>query len=103
MKVFELYSKRQKKIRREVPEVYQYDMIPVELRIQNGLIPTFMQTHFTALKSTLKNGVPTVRNRLGAHGQGSEEIEVPESIAAYTLHLTASNILLLGRAEKEMK
>ena len=34
MKVFELYSKRQKKIRGEVPEVYQYENIPIELRRQ---------------------------------------------------------------------
>ncbi|HWR21290.1 MAG TPA: hypothetical protein VN444_05455 [Verrucomicrobiae bacterium] len=75
----------------------------VEIVFERELIPTFMQSHFSALRSTLEAGVPTVRNRLSGHGQGSEEVSVPESIAAYALHLTASNILLLARADDEMK
>ena len=75
----------------------------IEIVFDKGLIPTFMQSHFSALKSTLASGVPTVRNRLSGHGQGSKEVSVPESIAAYALHLTASNILLLARSDDEMK
>ncbi len=74
----------------------------IEIVFEQELIPTFMQSHFSALRSTLEAGVPTVRNRLSGHGQGSEQIDVPESIAAYSLHLTASNILLLTRADSEM-
>ncbi len=66
------------------------------------LIPPFMQSHFSGLRSTLEAGVPTIRNRLSGHGQGPEEVPVPEYIAAYTLHLTASNILLLARADEEI-
>ncbi len=75
----------------------------LEIVFQHELIPAFMQTHFTALRSSLEAGVPTVRNRLSGHGQGTEEIAVPESVAAYMLHLTAANILLLTRANIEMK
>ncbi len=75
----------------------------VEIVFEHGLIPTFMQSHFSGLRSTLEAGVPTIRNRLSGHGQGTEEVSVPESIAAYALHLTASNILLLARANNEMK
>ena len=75
----------------------------IKIVFDNELIPTFMLSHFTALKSTLASGVPTVRNYLSGHGQGSEEVSVPESIAAYALHLTASNILLLARSDDEMK
>ena len=60
-----------------------------------------MQSHFTGLRSTLESGVPTVRNKLSGHGQGAEEINVPDYIAAYALHLTASNILLLAKADEE--
>ena len=67
------------------------------------LIPTFMQSHFTGLQSTLESGVPTVRNKLSGHGQGAEEVTVPDYIAAYALHLTASNILLLAKADEETK
>ena len=71
----------------------------IAIVFEKELIPTFMQSHFTGLKSTLESGVPTVRNRLSGHGQGAEEILVPEYVAAYALHLTASNILLLAKAD----
>ena len=67
------------------------------------LIPTFMKSHFSALRSTLESGVPTVRNDQSAHGQGPKIVDIPEHIAAYVLHLTASNILLLAKANDEMK
>ena len=69
----------------------------------HGLIPPLMQSHFSALRSTLESGVPTVRNNQTGHGQGSEGIIVPEYIASYILHLTASNILLLAKADEDMK
>ena len=72
----------------------------IEIVFSNDLIPPFMQSHFSALRNTLTGGIPTVRNRLSGHGQGSEEVAVPEYIAAYALHLTASNILLLARADE---
>lgn len=34
MKIYELFSKRQKRLRGEVPDVYQYETIPPELRVQ---------------------------------------------------------------------
>jgi hypothetical protein len=75
----------------------------IEITFEHELIPSFMQSHFKALKSTLGSGVPTVRNRLSGHGQGAEEVTVPESVAAYALHLTASNVLLLTRTNVEMR
>jgi hypothetical protein len=75
----------------------------INIVFEHELIPLFMQSHFTALRSTLVAGVPTVRNRLSGHGQGAEEVTVPESVAAYALHLTASNVLLLTRANAEMR
>lgn len=65
------------------------------------LIPDFMQSQFSALRGVLESGVPTIRNRLSGHGQGPDTITVPDYIAAYALHITASNILLLARAEEE--
>ena len=73
----------------------------INIVFDEGLIPAFMQSHFTGLRSTLESGVPTVRNKLSGHGQGAEEINVPDYIAAYALHLTASNILLLAKADEE--
>ena len=67
------------------------------------LIPTFMKSHLSSLRNTLPSGVPTVRNRLSGHGQGSKKVDVPEHIAGYVLNLTASNILLLAKANEDMK
>ena len=75
----------------------------IKIVFDNGLIPSFMQSHFSALKSTLESGLLTVRNRQSGHGQGSTQIIVPEYIAAYALHLTASNILLLVKADEELR
>ena len=75
----------------------------IELVFDKGLIPTFMQSHFSGLRSTLEAGVPTARNRQSGHGQGANIIPVPEYMAAYALHLTASNILFLAKANDDMK
>ncbi len=75
----------------------------IEIVFKHNLIDPLMMSHFTALRSTLESGVPTVRNRLSGHGQGPEEIIVPEYIAAYIFHLTASNILFLAKADEELR
>ena len=72
----------------------------IKIVFDEELIPTFMQSHFTALKSTLE-AVPTARNQRSGHGQGSKIIPVPEYMSAYALHLTASNILFLAKANDE--
>ncbi len=74
----------------------------VEIVFKNKLIPDFMQSHFSALRNTLEAGVPTLRNKRGGHGQGTRIVPVPEYIAAYALHLTASNILFLAQANKNL-
>ena len=75
----------------------------IDIVFDNELIPTYLQSYFSALKKTLKDGLPTVRNRESGHGQGPEITEVPEYLAAYALHLTASNILLLTKADEELE
>lgn len=74
----------------------------LEICFTNGLIPTFMQSHFSSLRSGLESGVPTVRNKLGGHGQGPQPVKVPPYYAAYLLHLTATTIHLLISAEKDL-
>lgn len=74
----------------------------VDIVLAKGLIPGFMESPFKGFKSALSGGA-TLRNKRSGHGQGVKVIEVPESMASYALHLTASNILLLARADKEMK
>lgn len=74
----------------------------LQILLDNGLIPTFWQQHFSALRSTLEAGVPTARNKLSGHGQGVAVVEVPEHRASYVIHLTASAMVFLAAAEKAL-
>jgi hypothetical protein len=75
----------------------------IDVLMANRLIPEYLQAHYTSLASGLKSGIPTVRNRLGGHGQGAETITVPDHLVAYHLHLTASTILMLIMANRDIK
>ncbi len=70
----------------------------IEIVLDNELVPRYMQSHFTALRSTLEAGLPTVRNKNSGHGQGTIPREVPEYFAGYALHLAATNIVFLVEA-----
>jgi hypothetical protein len=74
----------------------------LDLVFTMGLIPNYLQTHFGGLRATLEGGVPTIRNREGGHGSGEKPNEVPEYLAAYQLHLTASAIVFLIRANEDL-
>lgn len=67
--------------------------------ISEGLLPSYLEAQFGALRSVLESGVPTIRNKQGAHGQGANLIEVPDFLARYALNLTASNVLFLVEAD----
>ena len=74
----------------------------LDICFKNGLIPAFLQSHYSALQSTIESGVPTLRNKLGGHGQGPQVVDVPAHYAAYALHMTASAIQFLIEAEKAL-
>lgn len=74
----------------------------IQCCFDNGLIPVFWTQQFSALRSTLESGVPTARNKLGGHGQGSSIVSVPQHLVAYVLHMTASAIVFLAESERSM-
>ena len=74
----------------------------IQICFDNKLIPDFWQSHFSALRSTLESGVPSARNIMGAHGNGTSPVEVPQYLAAYCLHMTASTLVFLIEAEKNL-
>ena len=82
----------------------QYDTANrlIEICFQHGLIPDFWQSHFSALRATLESGVPTARNIMGGHGDGTSPTEVPQHLASYCLHITASTLVFLVEAEKSL-
>lgn len=67
----------------------------IKICFDNQLIPSWAQNQFTSLQQLITSGVPTVRNRLGGHGQGQVPQAVSDEIVRYGLNLTASNIILL--------
>lgn len=72
----------------------------LDVAFANGLIPPYWTSHFTSLRSMLESSVPTARNRTSGHGQGVEIQQVPDYLASYVLHMTASTIVFLVKAEQ---
>ena len=75
----------------------------INIVLKENLIPDFMESHFSGFRSALASGVSTLRNRTAGHGQGPEIVQVPDYMAVYALNLTASNILLLVRADENLE
>ena len=73
----------------------------LDLMFEKQLIPQLWAQHFSGLRAMLESGVPTVRNRLGGHGQGAEVVRVPGHYVAFALHQTAAAIVFLATAESE--
>lgn len=74
----------------------------IDVCLENGLIPIFWQNHFSSLRSMLESSVPTARNKTSGHGQGVTIHQVPEYLAGYVLHMTASTIVFLVKAEQAL-
>ncbi|MCD2163833.1 STM4504/CBY_0614 family protein [Comamonas koreensis] len=75
----------------------------INVCMTNGLFPTYFDNQFTSIRTLLESGLPTVRNKLGGHGQGAEPVAVPEYLARYALNLTATTILLMVEAHQATK
>ncbi|MCA3303294.1 MAG: hypothetical protein ING00_05030 [Roseomonas sp.] len=87
-------------LRKHGQEVTERDTASALLNKFFGLnvLPIYLEKQLNDLKSLLQGGAPNVRNKEAAHGQGEEVREVPEYLAAYGLHQTASAILLIVKA-----
>ena len=75
----------------------------IQICLDQKLIPQFWQHHFSSLKSLLESGIPTGRNKMSGHGQGSKIKSVPAHVVAYMLHMTASAIVFLAHAESDQE
>lgn len=67
---------------------------------EHKLIPDYWQNAMTGLRTLLESAIQTPRNKSSAHGQGAELTTVPDHIAGYVLHMTASTIVFLVKAEQ---
>lgn len=75
----------------------------IPICMDNGLIPSYLQTQLSSLSTLISQGVASIRNNESGHGQGSIVRELPAHIVSYTLHLTASNIVFLGQCYESLK
>jgi hypothetical protein len=75
----------------------------LDVCFSNGLISQSLSSHFNSLRTTLESGLPTVSNRSARHGQGQRAVRVPDNIAAYVLHLTATNVVFLVESYMKLK
>jgi len=75
----------------------------IDVCLKNSLIPQMIQSHIGGVRSALQSGIPTVRNRLSGHGQGTQVVDIPPHYASYMLHLTATTIHFLVESEKALK
>ena len=73
----------------------------LDIVYNNGLLPKYKKSFFDSVRGGLEHGIPVTRNKNASHGQGSQEVTVPDYMAEYMLNLTASSILLLIKASKE--
>lgn len=69
--------------------------------VENGLFPAYLNDFFKSLKNTFKV-VNTVRNNEAGHGKVAVVPEIPEYLASYVLHMTASVLLFLIKAEEAL-
>jgi hypothetical protein len=74
----------------------------LQIVFDNKLVPSWVQSQFTSLKSVLEAGVPTVRNKTSGHGQGPTPTALPVHFAEFVMHLTASNIVFLIKCHQAM-
>ena len=75
----------------------------IQTCFDNGLVPAFWQSQYASLRSLLESGVPTGRNNLSGHGQGTNPVSVPAHLVAYMLHMTASAIVFLTEANANLR
>lgn len=74
----------------------------INIVLKQGLVPSWATAEFTALRSILESGVPTARNRNAGHGRGGTPRQIPDYLAAFTLHMSAANIVFLAESHRAL-
>jgi len=75
----------------------------IKICFDNKLIPPFWESQMTSLRCILESSIPTGRNKVSGHGQGSIPTNAPNELVYYMLNMTASTILFLASLEKDIK
>jgi hypothetical protein len=73
----------------------------IQVCFDNDLVPSFWQHHFSSLHSMLESSIPTGRNKLSEHGQGTTPTVAPDYLVAYMLHMTASTLVVFNYSREK--
>ncbi len=73
----------------------------LDAAFSNDFLLPSLNSNFGSLRSLLEGGIPTIRNKSGAHGAGIEARDVSDSLVAFQLHQTAAAIILLAETHEE--
>ena len=65
----------------------------ISICIENQLIPEYLLKQVTSLESLFCSGIPSLRNKLGGHGQGANIQKVDDEMVRYCLNLTGTTII----------
>jgi AbiJ-like protein/uncharacterized protein DUF7014/HEPN domain-containing protein len=78
------------------------DRLPelIKLVRAKNLFPDYLDAGFDTFIAMLKTGLPGIRNNAGGHGAAPADRPVPGYVAAYALHMTATNIVLIAEANR---
>lgn len=74
----------------------------IQVVSDNELFPKWQENHINSLR-TLLEGLPTVRNKNGGHGDGINPRRVPDEMAAFAIHLAASNIVFMVESFERLR
>lgn len=72
----------------------------IEILFTNKLVPSYTQNQFTSLRNLLESGIPTLRNKLGGHGQGKNPVQVDSEITRFGLNLTGTCLIFIIEQSK---
>jgi hypothetical protein len=73
----------------------------IRIVTENGLFPSWHQNHLNSLR-TLLEGLPTVRNKKASHAD-TEGRDAPDEMAAFGIHLAASNIVFMVESYERLR
>ena len=73
----------------------------VKLVRAKNLFPSHLDGAFDSYVAMMKSGLPGVRNEAGGHGPAPGDAKIPGYLAAYAIHLSAANIVVVIEAEQK--
>ena len=69
----------------------------------NNFLHSFEDNSLNHLINLLQSSVPTYRNKMASHGQGSHKITIEPHTASYVFHMTASTLLYIINCDENFK